>query len=581
MDDMADKWITDWEPSTRFVHYTRSNVGEVSPDPSTPLGWTFAWEGAFAPGWADGTIGTGAVFPHEVEGEHPPVLGHFGGRLYINLSASRMQAVRSDRMTVKDFDRAFFGSHPDVPEYVPHPDDDQPELTKKMNEHMARIMTLSEWPGLAEERAKIDAIRANRPDFSSLSNQELVDHARTLLPPMRTMFGLHVLLTFAGAVPMAVLGAVGDAIGDPSIAMRVLGHVGDVDSEAHNIELWEMSRFLRSSPVLTDAFDRGTDDLLVRLRASDSPDAEAFLRRLDAFLFDFGSRGTNEWELASESWEIAPTLVLKYLVSLRRQPDDSAVSGRKAESEANRDETLAAVRAQLQSSPELLAQFELGVATSRIIAWRERTKTSGTKVTNEARVVFRELGRRAVADGHLDDWRLIYMLLASELDDFASDPAKFEATLKKRKAGYDELFDLEPPFIIANGNVPPLSQWKRKSDSTSTPTGTSQRVTQMVGTPGSSGVVTGTARVLHDPYEADHLEPGGIIVARVTDPAWTPLFMLAGGVVMDEGGQASHAVIVSRELGIPCAVAVTDATLHIPDGSTVTVDGGTGTVTVH
>ena len=70
------------------------------------------------------------------------------------------------------------------------------------------------------------------------------------------------------------------------------------------------------------------------------------------------------------------------------------------------------------------------------------------------------------------------------------------------------------------------------------------------------------------------------MVAPLTDPAWTPLFMTAAGVVVDVGGQISHAVIVSRELGLPCVVSVEHASVRIPDGATIEVNGDTGQVTV-
>jgi rifampicin phosphotransferase len=76
------------------------------------------------------------------------------------------------------------------------------------------------------------------------------------------------------------------------------------------------------------------------------------------------------------------------------------------------------------------------------------------------------------------------------------------------------------------------------------------------------------------------LEPGDVLVAPITDPSWTPLFVPAAAVVVDVGAQLSHAVIVSRELGIPCVVSVTDATRRIADGTFVSVDGTTGIVTV-
>ena len=69
-------------------------------------------------------------------------------------------------------------------------------------------------------------------------------------------------------------------------------------------------------------------------------------------------------------------------------------------------------------------------------------------------------------------------------------------------------------------------------------------------------------------------------MAPITDPSWTPLFVPAAGVVVDVGAPLSHAIIVSRELGIPCVVSATDATRRIPDGATVEVDGDTGQVRI-
>lgn len=92
--------------------------------------------------------------------------------------------------------------------------------------------------------------------------------------------------------------------------------------------------------------------------------------------------------------------------------------------------------------------------------------------------------------------------------------------------------------------------------------------------------MTGVARVILDPIDPTALEAGDILIAPITDPSWTPLFVSAGGVVVDVGAAQSHAMIVSRELGIPCVPSVTNATRRIPDGATVTVDGDAGTVTI-
>ena len=98
-----------------------------------------------------------------------------------------------------------------------------------------------------------------------------------------------------------------------------------------------------------------------------------------------------------------------------------------------------------------------------------------------------------------------------------------------------------------------------------------------MGTPASAGTVTAAARVILDPIGA-HLEPGEILVAPSTDPGWTPLFLTAGGLVMEMGGANSHGAVVAREYGIPAVVGVPHATARIATGQRITVDGGRGTV---
>ena len=103
---------------------------------------------------------------------------------------------------------------------------------------------------------------------------------------------------------------------------------------------------------------------------------------------------------------------------------------------------------------------------------------------------------------------------------------------------------------------------------------------ELVGVPGSPGIVTGTARVITDPSDPKGLEPREILIAPVTDPSWTPLFIPAAGVVVEVGAPLSHSVIVSREFGIPCVTSVHAAVSKIPDGAVISINGSTGVVTI-
>ncbi|NDE81246.1 MAG: hypothetical protein EB037_10085 [Actinobacteria bacterium] len=368
------------------------------------------------------------------------------------------------------------------------------------------------------------------------------------------------------------------ALGEPETAMKLLAGIGDVDSAEPSYRMWEISRKVRASSVVTAEFDKGVHGLLERLGASASVDASSFLADFDAFLLDFGSRGPNEWEISSDSWETRPEIALSAIDRIRLQSDDESPRIRQKRKSDERERLTAEMRAKVKPlGDELVGQFEGAIVASSQMAIRERTKTNIIRALHEVRMVFRELGRRRAADGSLADPHHVFALLEEELDQFLFDGASMKDTLATRHADWQELQKLEPPFFIKNGVVPPLSQYKKKGQGSATKAVTGDVVQ---GVPGCTGVYVGRARVVLDPSDPGELEPGDVLIAPNTDPAWTPLFMSCGAVVVNVGAAISHAIIVSRELGLPCVVSATDATLRIVSGSLIEVNGDTGAVTI-
>jgi rifampicin phosphotransferase len=136
-----------------------------------------------------------------------------------------------------------------------------------------------------------------------------------------------------------------------------------------------------------------------------------------------------------------------------------------------------------------------------------------------------------------------------------------------------------PPFFISSQEQIPGIEEMEAAQGKSRPKAAATGEV-LKGDGGSAGIARGPARIVLDPSDPRGLNPGDILVARLTDPAWTPLFLPASAVVVNVGALMSHAVIVSRELGIPCVVAVQNATDRIVDGAMLEVDGAAGTVKV-
>ncbi len=570
---MTEKmWITDTEPSSRFPVYTRMNAADVLPDPVTPLGASMAWVPNLLPGWAAGYTEAGAFRLSELLADESAVAGFFYGYLYVNQSCVRTVGIRLG-LGWEAIDAAFF-SGTDAPAHQSRPDDVDESMGAAMGARAVWALSATEYPELEEERAVADAGRAQRPDLAALSPAALVARARSMMPIARYVWRSYTVASNQSAVGPGVISQVlGEAAG--GLLTRLIGTAGDVDSAAPAIELWDLSRLVREDQGLTAAFDQGAAGLPERL-ASGHPH---FWARFQNFLRQFGYRGPSEWDLGSPAWETRPELPLALVERLRSRDDDA--SPRLAAVAAQREAEAAMTEALelLAGNEEAQGTLRAAVGSARrMAAWRERGKSNCIKVLHEARMALMELGDRLVQQGHLTDPAHVFLALEPELDLLVSDPTSVVDTMAERGRAWRDLFELEPPAII-DGSVPlpALSTLPRRHQGAVTPVAPGDVLT---GAAASAGTVRGQARVILDAGQVAEFEPGEILVAPQTDPSWAPLFMVAAGVVVDIGALNSHAMIVSRELGIPCVASVTAATRRISTGTWVELDGATGTVTV-
>ena len=562
-------------PSKRFPIYTRGNAGEVFPEVQYPLSFTISWE-LSVQAFVDSVVFTGVITREELESDPTALVGCFGGYTYLNLSATRVLSLRVPGSKIENVDRQYMGAS-DAPPHVRRKGDRSLRGAIRGIRYGLATLKMRDLPQQRIDADRTDAWRKSLPDPRLLTDAELLTTMRTTQTFVAELFRNHLIVSSQAGVPVALLTAMCEKnLKDLSLLPSLLGGAGNVASAAPSDRLWELGRLVVGSPTLTGIFDEGISGLADRLAPGSqaSPDVAAFNAAFTSFLDVHGCRGPNEWETACPTWGTEPDLAYVLVDRMRAADIDHAPATRHIGLVRDREAAIARADALLSKRGRKRLR-QLVESASMFAQGREQAKTTVIRAIHEMRLYSLELAGRCSlkTGGRRDD---LWFVTADELDDYVADPVKFDGVIAPRRAMRGRLSELEPPFIV-NGTVPPLESWARRDAVSTSTVSVGQKLTGIAGCP---GVARGRARVVLDPADPRDIGPGDVLVAPITDPSWTPLFVPVEAVVVDVGALLSHAVIVSRELGIPSVVSITGATKIIPDGALIEVDGNNGTVTV-
>ena len=220
----------------------------------------------------------------------------------------------------------------------------------------------------------------------------------------------------------------------------------------------------------------------------------------------------------------------------------------------------------------------------RAVAAREQVRLCQGLLYGELRRTALAVGRGLAERGRLERPEDVFQLEAEEVDRLLRGRFLYPETLPaliraRRDAAANASADRRPlPSFFLTGEGMEYAGVEDRSDEREDHSGAG-RVRHWRGAGVSPGRATGVVRVITDPVEqAGQLRPGDVLVARATDPGWTPLFLIASAAVIERGGMLSHAAIVAREVGIPVVAEVALATRTLRDGERVRVDGDTSLV---
>ena len=427
-----------------------------------------------------------------------------------------------------------------------------------------RHYDLSRWeddPLLAEFIAKVHALE--KRDLQSLTwnqNIESLREALTLIP--------HAMQLRERYLPQAVLGLAGLWL--LLFIARRSEHFGTLVSGVKtkttetNQALEDLAEQIRIHPKLQDLFARNDPETL-QSAMQKSNEGQAFLKQFEKFLDKYGHRET-ALTISQPAWKDKSDnvlAILKVLADTEPQQPKSYDAWQTA-----RDELLSH---SILGTRLLCNLFLKSLTKTRLLFQiREDTHFYATMVQPIIRRVALELGRRLVEVSALDEVEEVFHLQLNELEELGKSWPLSEETIKqirllvaRRKAKRASLANkpMVDPRLL-----------------TTTPQNQMEKDVLLKGTSGSPGIATGPAKIVHDVTEFGKLRAGDVLIAPVTNPAWTPLFQRAVAVVVDTGGSASHAAIVAREYGIPAVMGTMNGTKELEDGQWIQVDGSRGLV---
>lgn len=349
-----------------------------------------------------------------------------------------------------------------------------------------------------------------------------------------------------------------------------------------DLALWQTAQTLRSE-VSTATYFKETEisTLITDYRQHRLPAASQ--TAIANFMTKYGARGVGEIDLGRTRWHDDPIYIFQLLKTyLQIEPQNSPAAtfqrgigkaqwaqeqliDRSRKAHGNFRATIVKVMAMrvrelagLRETPKFTivrlfshARAALLSASQKFVEQGVLTNSGASMGINAEDIFFLHVAElKALAQGEAGDWQTL----------IAERRATYQRELKRKRL---------PRILLSDGTAFYHAPSASAQDEGNT----------LRGSPVSPGLVEGIVHVVLTPHGIQ-LAPGAILVCPATDPAWTPLFLTAGGLIMEVGGMMTHGSVVAREYGIPAVVGVQQATERLKSGQRVRVDGSSGQVTI-
>ncbi len=401
-------------------------------------------------------------------------------------------------------------------------------------------------------------------DFDSLSDTEFLDFVVSTESEFLAFTDKYMALC-GGIGPFGLaIKQLQPEFGEEAIGIvnALASGQGDLPSANQGYQLLKLAELARADVPAREYLASGRISPQVW---KDLPDESLFKQGFQHYLNEYGHRATYEMDCSKPRWREDPGYLLKNIAKTIDSADSAAHKQRQQQAYDDAQKQLKQKLGFFKRNwiMSLIKQAVKGAET------REKAKAYTVKLSDLTRQLFLEAGRRLYRKGLTSDVNEVFFCSQSEvyavLMGFWNGDTLPQLIVERQQALTTMAMEKAPDVIINNE--------RRYEQAVPFASGN-----QYKGIGVSAGVAQGRAQIIYTPDEGERLSPGDIMVAPSTDPAWTPLFIHAAGIVLETGGYTSHGSIVAREYGIPAVVNVAGVLQLIKNGQIVTVNANNGTV---
>ncbi|MHC4279714.1 MAG: PEP-utilizing enzyme [Planctomycetota bacterium] len=410
-------------------------------------------------------------------------------------------------------------------------------------------------------------------NLSNLSAEQILTNCQQLRADVRQILN-HILYLFSilTAFPILHIVCTKWLTDDGSCANKLMAGVGDMVDAVAGLDLWKLAAAADAAPEVRNLVLSTADWSEIEPELSQLDLGKEFLKTWNDFMERHGHHCRAELELYNPRWAETPDYILKLVRNYIAQIGKTDPVQNFADIAKERRKLEQQCRNKLTNPIKRMIFNHLLVRSQQGSIFRENVKSQVIKFVVALRKMLLELGKKLADKGVLKNQNDIFFLRLEELEPVVQDKADFDIqqVITDRRTEYDNNSLISPPDVIF-GKFDPDSYVPDTVDTD---------VEKLTGLAVSPGVVTGKARVILRADADQQVLAGEVLVAPFTDPGWTPYFVTASAIVMDQGGILSHGSIVAREYGIPAIVNVGQATKIIKTGQMIQVDADRGVITI-